>query len=91
MRTGEAIIAKLLDRFMISESVSLLPFQFLQWIGSRGESDHSLVWLKLEGASIKPTTPSKFNPTWINDERFQKIIRTNWTTLRDTEETYASI
>jgi hypothetical protein len=46
MRVGEARIAKRLDRFLISEPLAMLPFQFRQWIGSGGESDHSQFGLK---------------------------------------------
>jgi endonuclease/exonuclease/phosphatase family metal-dependent hydrolase len=52
MRVGEARVAKRIDRFLISEPVAMLPFQFRQWIGSGGESDHSPVWLELEGTPI---------------------------------------
>jgi hypothetical protein len=91
MRTGEAKVAKTLDRFLIFESFASLPFQFRQWIGSGGESDHSPVWLDLEGFPIKPTAPFKFNPSWLKDESFQQLIMTNWTPIRNTEETPAGI
>jgi hypothetical protein len=91
MRTGEARVTKILDRFLIFEPIAMLPLQFRQRIGSRGELDHSPVWIELEGTPNKSATPFKFNTSWINDEGFQQLIRTNWTTLRDTEETPVGI
>jgi exonuclease III len=61
LRTGDTQVAKILDRFLITEALSLLPLQFRQWIGSGGESDHSPVWLSLDTGPKKPTTPFKFN------------------------------
>ena len=40
MRTGEARVTKILDRFLIFEPIAMLPLQFRQRIGSRGELDH---------------------------------------------------
>jgi len=77
MRIGEGRVAKRIDRFLIYEPVAMLPFQFRQWIGSGGESDHSPIWIELEGTPDKPATPFKFNSSWINDESFQQLIRTN--------------
>jgi hypothetical protein len=52
MRTGEARVAKRIDQFLVSEKMMESHFQVRQWIGSGGESDHSLVWLELEGGSV---------------------------------------
>jgi exonuclease III len=42
LRTEKSHVAKKLDRFLVTETISLLPLQFLQWIGSGGDSNHSL-------------------------------------------------
>jgi hypothetical protein len=91
MRVGEAHVAKRLDRFLITESMSMLPFHFRQWIGSGGESDHSPVWFVVEGGPQKPTSPFKFNSTWLKDEGFQKLVKSNWTPLQDTNGTSTTI
>jgi hypothetical protein len=91
MRTREARVAKILDHFLISESFASFPFQFRQCVGSRGESDHSPIWLKLEGSPIKPAAPFKFNPSWLKDKSFQHLIRTNWSFIRNTEESLVGI
>jgi hypothetical protein len=78
MRSGEARVEKRLDHFLVSNSLLDLPFQFRQWIGSGGESDHSPVWFEIEGGPKKPTNPFKFNATWLSDDDFQKIVKENW-------------
>jgi hypothetical protein len=91
LRVGEAHVAKILDSFLITESMSMLSFQYLQWIGSRGEFDHSPVWFAVEGGSQNLASPFKFNSTWIKDEGFQKLVKSNWTPLQDTIGTSAAI
>ena len=51
LRVGEAHVAKILDHYLIIESMSKLPFQYRQWIGSGGESNHSPVWFVVAGES----------------------------------------
>jgi len=70
IRVGETRIAKRLDHFLIYEPLALLPFQFRQWIGSGGESDHSPIRFEMEGGPQKPTTPFKFNSSWLKDDFF---------------------
>jgi hypothetical protein len=53
-------------------------FQVRQWIGSGGESDHSPIWLVLDGGSIKPPSPFKFNASWLSDESFLDLVKSNW-------------
>jgi len=77
MRVAEACVAKRLDCFLISESMSMLPFQFRQCIGSGRESNHSSVWLVFEGGPQKSASPFKFNSTWLKDEGFQKLVKSN--------------
>jgi hypothetical protein len=84
-------VAKRLDWFLITEALSLLPLQFRQWIGSGGESDHSHVWLSLDNGPKKPTTPFKFNSIWLKDDSFQKLVKDNWSPLRESEGIPAAI
>jgi hypothetical protein len=78
MRTGDARVAKHLDHFLVSEKLMDANLQVRQWIGSRGESDHSLIWLVLDGGSIKPPSPFKFNASWLSDESFLDLVKSNW-------------
>jgi len=77
MRSGEARVAKRLDHFLVSDSLLDLPFQFLQWIGSGGELDHSPIWFEIEGGPKKPTNPFKFNATCLSGDEFQKLVKEN--------------
>jgi hypothetical protein len=77
--------------FLISEPLAMLPLQFRQWIGSGGESDHSPVWFEMEGGPQNPATPFKFNSSWLKDESFQQLVKSNWNNIRDTEGTPAGI
>jgi hypothetical protein len=70
MHTGEARVAKRIDRFLVAEALLEEAFQVRQWIGAGGISDHSLVWLILEGRTHKSPSPFKFNATWFADESF---------------------
>jgi exonuclease III len=63
LRVGEAQVAKRLDHFLITESMSMLPLQSRQWIGSGGDSDHSPVWFSIEGGPQKMASPFNFNST----------------------------
>jgi hypothetical protein len=90
MKVGEARISKRLDHFLISETLAMLPFQFRQWIGSGGESDH-LVWLEIEGGPQNPVAPFKFNYSWLKDESFQNFLKSNWNDIRDSEGSLTAI
>jgi hypothetical protein len=72
MRSGEARVEKHLDCFLVSNSLLDLPFWFLQWIGSGGELDHSLVWFEIEGGPKNPSNPFKFNATCYLMTNFKK-------------------
>jgi hypothetical protein len=60
----------------------MLPFQFHQ---SGDESDYSPVWFEMEGHPQNPATPFKFNSSWLKDESFQHLFKSNWIDIRDSE------
>jgi hypothetical protein len=78
MRSGEARVAKRIDRFLVIESLMEATFQVRKWIGVGGISDHSPVWLTLEGGPHKPPSPFKFNASWLSDESFRELVQSNW-------------
>lgn len=43
-----------------------------------GLSDHCLVFLQLEVKDNKPSSSFKFNPKWLAEDDFQKLIKANW-------------
>jgi hypothetical protein len=78
MRTGDARVAKILDHFLVHESLFDYPLQLKQWIDSGGDSDHYPIWLELDFGPKKPAIPFKFNTTWLEDEDFQNLVKENW-------------
>jgi hypothetical protein len=78
MRTGDARVEKILDHFLVHESLLNSPLQLKQWIGSGGDSDHYPIWLELNSGPKKPASPFKFNANWIEDEDFQSLVKINW-------------
>jgi hypothetical protein len=39
----------------------------------------------MEGGPQKPATPFKFNSSWLKDESFQQLVKSNWIDIRDSE------
>jgi hypothetical protein len=68
MRIGDVRVAKILDSFLVHESLFDYPLQLNQCICSGGDSEHYLIWLKLDFGLKKPTNPLKFNATCLEDE-----------------------
>jgi hypothetical protein len=85
MRVGEARVAKRLDRFLILETLACFHFNFVNGLGSGGKSDHSPVWLEFEGGPQNPASSFKFKSSWLMDESFQKLVKSNWIGIRDYE------
>lgn len=65
---------------MVEELVGKIPI-FQQWIGSRGDSEHHPIFLELKGGSKKPGNPFKFNPCWLNEDNYIKLIKEKWVPL----------
>jgi len=62
----------------MAEALMEETFQVRQWIGAGGISNHSPVWLTLEGGTHKTPSPFKFNATWLLDESFRELVHTHW-------------
>jgi hypothetical protein len=69
-RVGEDNIAKRLDHFLIKDTLLEKSFQLKQLIGHRGISNHYLIFLEIRTRLDKPSSPFKFNRTWLNYETF---------------------
>jgi hypothetical protein len=78
-RVGEDRVAKRIDRFVVSKKFVERQVLIKQWIGSGGESDHFPIFLEVRKGNLKPTSPFKFNNTWIKDESFINLVKDNWT------------
>jgi hypothetical protein len=84
-------VAKRIDRFLVVESLLDLPVQFRKWVDSGGESDHMPIILEIVGGPKNPTSPYKFNPTWIEDDSFKALVSENWIPYDVSSGTSASI
>jgi len=60
-RTGEARVAKRLDRFLLCEDLASRILMFRQWIGEGGNLDHFPILLELSKPPFKPVAPFKYN------------------------------
>eukprot|EP00253_Pinus_taeda_P012058 PITA_12058 len=86
-RVGEVALARRLDRFLIKEALLQKLQLYKQWVGSRGLSDHSPIYLEIQGPFRKPKAPFKFNHTWLKDPSYVKMISEFWAAhpIRGTE------
>lgn len=48
------------------------------WVETEGEYDHSWIILQIGSKNKKPPTAFKFNSTWLEDQEFCDIVRTEW-------------
>eukprot|EP00253_Pinus_taeda_P016357 PITA_16357 len=78
-RAREAQVAKILDRFLLSEDlISKVPI-LTQWVDEIGNSDHFPIFLDLSSPTpTKPPAPFKFNSSWLQDPSFNKIFKETW-------------
>ena len=44
------------------------------WVEVGGMSDHLPVFLQIQNPEIKPMAPFKFNPAWLMEEDYRKLI-----------------
>jgi len=74
-RMGEARIAKKLDRFLLCEDLASRIPTFRQWVGEGGNSYHFPILMQLSKPPPKRATPFKLNPTWLQEESFNKLFK----------------
>jgi hypothetical protein len=77
-RVGDASLAKMLDHFLIKDTLLENPLQLKQWISYGGISYHCPIFLEIRKGSNKPPSPFKFNRTWLTDDSFTKLVREKW-------------
>jgi len=90
-RTGENRVAKRLERFLLDERlIDTLHFA-RQWVESGGISDHSPIMIEISGGTPKPPSPFKFNPGWMQDEEYIKLVNYVWLKYNCTEHGHAAV
>lgn len=47
-------------------------------MGSGGISDHCPIFLELRGRRRKPPSPFKFNPSWLKEDGFHRLVKELW-------------
>lgn len=58
-REGDARVSKILDRFLISESLLMTFKKFQSWVGVETILDHQRIWLQLERNDCWKSIPFK--------------------------------
>ena len=84
-------MGKILDRFLLCETLVDFLSVFRHWVGEGGHSDHFPVLLELKGDAKKPGTPFKFNSSWLKDESFEALFHDTWRKDNHNEEGSRSI
>eukprot|EP00253_Pinus_taeda_P016222 PITA_16222 len=77
-RAGEGRVANRLDRFLISEDMTVSIPMFRQWVGEGGNSDHFPIIMEFQKPPLKPTAPFKFNASWLQEESYNILFRDTW-------------
>jgi len=62
--TGEDMVAKRLDRFLVGENLAGSLDLVRQWVSCGGELDHTPIVIEMRGRGRKPLIPFKFNRNW---------------------------
>eukprot|EP00253_Pinus_taeda_P034852 PITA_34852 len=77
-RVGDDRIAKRLDHFLVTESLTSKLPMIRQWVEELGNSDHFPIFLDLTNPPPKPPAPFKFNSAWLQDPTFCKLFNETW-------------
>ena len=85
-RSGDARVAKRIDRFLVAEQLVDRFFLVRQWVGSGGHSDHFLIFFEIKKGPINPPSPLKFNKTCLEDETFKTLFLTHWRPIVEENE-----
>ena len=78
-RLGPGHITARLDRFLVQSSYLTLGFNAVAEILPHSASDNKLIWLEFKSEQGKGPIPFRFNPSWIQDKDFLKIVSSMWT------------
>jgi endonuclease/exonuclease/phosphatase family metal-dependent hydrolase len=78
-RAGSEAIKKRLDRVLISETLATLDGRIRSWVEYPFLSDHAPVLLQLETTLSPKAYPFKLNSSWLQEEKFNDIVKEVWT------------
>ena len=77
-RAGEHALSKHLDIFLIAEDLIRDDLIYKSEVESGGLSDHRPITLSISIPEENPPVPFKFNPNWLDDEEYRKLVKENW-------------
>jgi len=52
--------------------------QIRTWVEVVGFSNQSVILLQMEKLNHKPSSPFKFNDTWLEEEYYKELIENEW-------------
>lgn len=80
-RNGRATdqgVAKILDRFLITDQFLVTFEKYMTWVGVELISNYQPIWLQVDlKDGWKPIT-FKFNHHWLKDKEFQNLVLNSW-------------
>ena len=65
---GDKAISKRMDRFLISKNLIRDDLILQSKVEIGGKSDHLPIALTLRPSEVKPPSPFKFKPQWLEEE-----------------------
>jgi len=80
-RSRNDVVAKRLNRFLISEKLLGMGLRFKVKVEEWGNSDHrpiSIFWIL---RADSPPAPLKINQVWFVEEDFRKLVESAWVRL----------
>jgi hypothetical protein len=89
-RSSEAQALKRLDRFLVTKNLMSELNRVRSWVKFRGGLDHLSILIQLEKQDLKPASPLKFNPVWLEDEDCLKLVKDEWVGYDKTSRDLAS-
>ena len=74
-RAEEHEILKHQNKFLIEEDLIRDDLIYKSEVESRGLSDHRPITLSISIPEENPPAPFKFNPNWLDDEQYKKLVK----------------
>ena len=81
-RGGPQAISKILDRFLIKDSLMNENLIIKSVVETEGCSDHGPISLLISTPEKKPPTPFKFNPHCLEDDQYREQISATWQSVK---------
>jgi len=79
--TREDRVVQIIHRFIIFEALLNIFNLIKQWVGMRGDTDHSLIFLNVKGAFMNLANSLKMNSNWLKEEEFINLVKYHWKTF----------